>query len=70
MNKRKEENGGVVKRGRTPNPESKHYQKKMERLSKIEAGVVLKPGRPKMIKVEVPENITTETTVENEVSVG
>jgi len=58
---RKEANGGEVKRGRPVDPNSAAYKKKMEREAKIKAGIVLKPGRPKMIKVDVEKTEGVET---------
>lgn len=41
---------GLLKRGRPANPESARYKRMMERQTKLEAGVELKRGRPKMVK--------------------
>jgi hypothetical protein len=41
---------GLLKRGRPANPESARYKRMMDRQAKLEAGVELKRGRPKMVK--------------------
>jgi len=49
---RAEQNGGIVKRGRPTMNESARQQKIQERLNKLAAGIEIKRGRPKMIKIE------------------
>jgi hypothetical protein len=46
MESRKEANGGEVKRGRPSNPNSARQQAIAERQALIDAGVVVKRGRP------------------------
>jgi hypothetical protein len=46
MEARKEANGGEVKRGRPSNPNSARQQAIAERQALIDAGVVVKRGRP------------------------
>lgn len=48
--KRIAENGGVARRGRPTVANSARQQKIQERLNKLEMGIVIKRGRPKMIK--------------------
>ena len=40
----------LLKRGRPANPESARYKRMMDRQAKLEAGVELKRGRPKLVK--------------------
>jgi hypothetical protein len=53
---------GLLKRGRKVNPESARAIRMAERATKIAAGIEIKPGRPKMEKVE--EIVTEEVSVE------
>jgi hypothetical protein len=48
-------NGGIVKRGRPIVGESKRQQRMAEREAKLEAGIEIKRGRPKMMVAEVTE---------------
>lgn len=50
--KRVAENGGMLRRGRPVLPTSSRQQKLQDKLNKMAAGVIIKRGRPKMIKVE------------------
>lgn len=52
MEARKEANGGEVKRGRPANPNSARQKAIAERQALLDAGVVIKRGRPAQAKEE------------------
>jgi hypothetical protein len=58
---RVEANGGVVRKGRPTNGTSARQMRLAAKEALKAAGVVIKPGRPKMVKVE--ETVVTETIV-------
>lgn len=61
---RKASNGGEVKRGRPANPESARQKTIAERQALLDAGIVIKRGRPKAQQAEVVEveQVETKTT--------
>ena len=64
MKARAEANGGVIKRGRPINPESARAKRMASIQAKIEAGIEIKPGRPKVITEPVAEIVTEAVMAE------
>jgi len=54
--KRIAENNGVLRRGRPISENSTRQQKIQERLNKLAAGMEIKRGRPKVVKVDSDNN--------------
>lgn len=70
VNKRKEENGGIIKRGRPVDKTTARQVKLQERMEKALSGIEIKRGRPKSSEVKAVKaikvpNVSVSTSVES-----
>jgi len=55
---------GLLKRGRKADPNSKNAIKAAEKAARIASGIEIKPGRPKVVKIETIDQEATNNVVE------